>query len=208
MASVGSPPMSVPHMDTRIIDGKRSVLFGPYAGFSTKFLKNGSWFDLVKSIRPGNIVPLIAVGLTNFALVKYLVQQVLLTKKEHFNVLREFYPNVNPKDWYLEVAGQRVQIIKKDKLKIGILEFGTEIVESSDSSIVALLGASPGASTAVFIMINVINKMEPTGLLPSDWKEKMQGIIESYGDSLITNAVLCNKVRAETAPILGLHYIP
>jgi malate dehydrogenase (quinone) len=208
MASVGSPPMSVPHLDTRIIDGKRSILFGPYAGFTTKFLKTGSWFDLIKSIRPGNILPLIAVGITNLALVKYLVQQVFLTKKERFDVLREFYPNVNPKDWYLEVAGQRVQIIKKDKAKIGILEFGTEIVESPDSSIVALLGASPGASTAVFIMINVINKMGPTGLLPSNWKEKMQGIIESYGESLITDAMLCNKVRAETAPILGLHYIP
>ena len=122
-------------------------------------------------------------------------------------MLREFYPNVNSKDWYLEVAGQRVQIIKKDAAKIGILEFGTEIVESQDSSMVALLGASPGASTAAFIMINVINKMEPTGLLPSDWKQKMQSIIESYGDSLITNAALCNKVRAGTAAILGLHYI-
>ena len=208
MASVGSPPMSVPHLDTRVIDGKRSILFGPYAGFSTKFLKNGSWLDLFKSIRLANILPLMAVGISNFSLVKYLVQQVMLTKKDRFDILREFYPDVNPKDWMLEAAGQRVQIIKKDKAKIGILEFGTEIVESADSSIVALLGASPGASTAVFIMINVINKMEPTGLLPSDWKAKMQSIIESYGDSLITNAALCNKVRAETAPILGLHYIP
>jgi malate dehydrogenase (quinone) len=208
MASVGSPPMSVPHLDTRVIDGKRSILFGPYAGFSTKFLKNGSWLDLFKSIRLANILPLMAVGISNFSLVKYLVQQVMLTKKDRFDILREFYPDVNPKDWMLEAAGPRVQIIKKDKAKIGILEFGTEIVESADSSIVALLGASPGASTAVFIMINVINKMEPTGLLPSDWKAKMQSIIESYGDSLITNAALCNKVRAETAPILGLHYIP
>ena len=173
MPSVGSPPMSVPHMDTRIIDGKRSILFGPYAGFSTKFLKNGSLFDLIKSIRPGNIMPLMAVGLDNFALVKYLVQQVLLTKKQHFDVLREFYPNVNPKDWFIEVAGQRVQVIKKDKVKIGVLEFGTEIVESTDSSIVALLGASPGASTAVYIMIKVLEKMEPTGLLPNDWEVKI-----------------------------------
>ena len=208
MPSVGSPPMSVPHMDTRIIDGKRSILFGPYAGFSTKFLKNGSWFDLIKSIRPGNIMPLMAVGLDNFALVKYLVQQVLLTKKQHFDVLREFYPNVNPKDWFIEVAGQRVQVIKKDKVKIGVMEFGTEIVESTDSSIVALLGASPGASTAVYIMIKVLEKMEPTGLLPNDWEVKMKSIIESYGDSLITNIELCNKVRAETASTLGLYYIP
>lgn len=208
MASEGSPPMSVPHLDTRVIDGKRSILFGPYAGFSTKFLKNGSWLDLFKSIRPSNILPLIAVGLSSFDLVKYLVKQVLLTKKQHFDVLREFYPNVDPKDWQIEVAGQRVQIIKKDQVKVGVLEFGTEIVESDDSSIVALLGASPGASTAVFIMINIIEKMGATGLLPSDWKLKMQTMIESYGDSLITNEALCNKVRAETAPILGLHNIP
>ena len=153
-------------------------------------------------------MPLMAVGLDNFALVKYLVQQVLLTKKQHFDVLREFYPNVNPKDWFIEVAGQRVQVIKKDKVKIGVMEFGTEIVESTDSSIVALLGASPGASTAVYIMIKVLEKMEPTGLLPNDWEVKMKSIIESYGDSLITNIELCNKVRAETASTLGLYYIP
>lgn len=207
MASVGSPPMSVPHLDTRVIDGKRSLLFGPYAGFSTKFLKYGSWLDLFKSIRPGNILPLAAVGLSSFDLVKYLVGQVLQSKKDQFDTLREYYPTVDPKDWEIKVAGQRVQIIKKDKIKTGILEFGTEIVESSDSSMVALLGASPGASTAASIMINVIERMPGTGLLPGDWKQRMQEIIPSYGNSLITNEALCNKVRAQTAAVLGLKNI-
>jgi malate dehydrogenase (quinone) len=199
--------MSVPHLDLRIIDGKRSLLFGPYAGFSTKFLKYGSYFDLIKSIRLGNILPLMAVGLNNFPLLKYLIKQVLLTQKERFNSLMDFYPKVDPRNWIEETAGQRVQIIKKDQKTIGVLEFGTEIVESADSSMVALLGASPGASTAVYIMINVIERMGPTGLLPNCWKQKMQTIIESYGDSLITNEALCNKVRAETAAVLGLHNI-
>lgn len=207
MAAVGSPPMSVPHLDTRIIDGKRSLLFGPYAGFSTKFLKNGSWLDLFRSIRLGNLMPLAAVGVSSLNLVKYLIGQVLQSKADQFDALREYYPNANPKDWYVEVAGQRVQIIKKDKVKTGILEFGTEIVESTDSSIVALLGASPGASTAASIMIHVIERMPPTGLLPSDWKVRMKGIIQSYGESLITNEQLCKKIRAETAAVLGLKNI-
>lgn len=205
MASVGSPPMSVPHLDTRVIDGKRSLLFGPYAGFSTKFLKYGSWLDLFKSIRFGNLLPLAAVGVSNLNLLKYLVGQVLQTKKDQFDTLRQYYPTVDPKDWTLKIAGQRVQIIKKDKVKTGILEFGTEIVESTDSSIVALLGASPGASTAASIMIDVVGKMSPTGLLPADWKDRMKAIIPSYGESLIENEALCNRVRLDTAAVLGLH---
>ena len=156
MADVGSPPMSVPHLDTRVIGDKHSILFGPYAGFSTKFLKYGSLLDLFRSIRLGNILPMMEVGLHNFNLDEYLVEQVVQSPKQRFETLTAYYPLAQEKDWKLEVAGMRVQIIKRDPQHGGILKFGTEIVACDDRSLVALLGASPGASTAASIMIKVI----------------------------------------------------
>jgi malate dehydrogenase (quinone) len=206
MAATGSPPMSVPHLDTRIIDGKRWVLFGPYAGFSTKFLKYGSLFDLPLSIRSDNILPLLAVARDNFPLEEYLVGQIFQSSAHRYKALREFYPQMKESDWELDVAGQRVQIIRKDRLHAGTLEFGTEIVHAADSSIVALLGASPGASTAVWIMVHMLENCFSEQLV-GHWVPKLKEMIPSYGQSLKDDAALVERVRKDTAEVLGLHTV-
>jgi malate dehydrogenase (quinone) len=203
-AAVGSPPMSVPHLDTRVIGGQHSLLFGPYAGFSSKFLKHGSLLDLVESVRPGNIKPMLSVARDNLDLTEYLIEQVLQSENHRLAVLDEYYPLADPKDWRLQVAGQRVQIIKPDVKRGGLLEFGTELIGAADNSLVALLGASPGASTAAFIAIEVLQKCFAGELTPQAWLPKLRQMIPSYGHSLIEEAELTRTVRRETARVLEL----
>ncbi|MEA5429350.1 MULTISPECIES: malate:quinone oxidoreductase [Arcicella] len=203
-AAVGSPPMSVPHLDTRMIDGKKALLFGPYAGFSTRFLKNGSLLDLPLSIKPNNIYPMISAGLDNIPLTKYLIDQVRQSPEDRLVALRDYLPNAKMEDWELETAGQRVQVIKKDPKHGGILEFGTEVVSAADGSIAALLGASPGASTAVSIMLTLLERCYPEQLKSGEWQEKLKQMIPSFGESLSKNAELSENIRMQTAEALQL----
>lgn len=201
-AAVGAPPMSVPHLDTRYVNGEQHLMFGPYAGWSPKFLKSGSWTDLPGSIRFGNMVPMIDVGLHNFDLVKYLVGEVAQNHTKRVEALRQFYPEVNGDDWELIVAGQRVQVIKK-KGKGGVLQFGTEVVASSDGSIAGLLGASPGASTAVPIMLKLLKQAFPSEF-DGAWAEQIKTLVPTYGTNLSDDADLAAKTFASTAEVLGL----
>ena len=203
-ASVGAPPMSVPHLDTRIIDGEKALLFGPYAGFTTKFLKNGSFMDLPKSIKLSNIMPMISAGLDNIPLTKYLVHEVTQTPEDKLNALQEYFPGAKMEDWDLEIAGQRVQVIKKDEKEGGVLEFGTEVVTAADGSLAVLLGASPGASTSVSIMLGLISKCFSTKIKSDEWQTKIKDWIPAYGASLVNNPDLCDEVRAWTNEVLGL----
>lgn len=203
-AALGAPPMSVPHLDTRIINGKPALLFGPYAGFTTKFLKQGSYWDLFKSLKFNNIKSMLGVAFHNFDLTKYLVGEALQTHLSRMATLRHFYPEAKNTDWHLENAGKRVQIIKRCDDKGGKLEFGTEIVASEDGTLAALLGASPGASVSVQAMINVIEKCFSTQMQSTAWQAKMKTLVPSYGESLVENAELLRNVRARTLKTLKL----
>ncbi len=203
-APEGAPPMSVPHLDSRLIDGKKALLFGPYAGFSTKFLKNGSYLDLPLSIKFSNIVPMISVGLKNIPLTRYLIHEVLQKPADKLAALQQFLPQAKMEDWDLEIAGQRVQVIKKDKEEGGVLEFGTEVVAAADGSLAALLGASPGASTSVPIMLGLIERCFPEKVMTEEWQRILKKMIPSYGQSLLKNPSLSDEIRARTSEVLGL----
>lgn len=203
-APVGAPPMSVPHLDTRIIDGKKSLLFGPYAGFTTRFLKHGSRLDLVKSVKPHNLKSLLGAGKHNLDLTRYLVKEALQNHGQRMQALEAFVPDACAEDWKLAHAGKRVQIIKHCHHKGGKLEFGTEIVAAEDGSLAALLGASPGASVSVKTMLEVLERCFPQQMQSSAWQDKLKAMIPSYGSSLIDDATLAARVRRYTLTTLKL----
>ena len=212
-AASGSPPMSVPHLDTRIIDGKQSLLFGPYAGFSTKLLKHGSLLDLFGTLRHDNIIPLLDVARDNADLTEYLIGQVMQSADHQFATLKEFFPLANQQDWKKAIAGQRVQTIAPHestgwfKHEEGKLEFGTEVVSSADKSLVALLGASPGASTAAYIALEVLQRCFDDRLQDGAWLERLKTVIPTYGVDLKADAEACARTRAATAALLNIHDI-
>lgn len=215
-AAVGAPPMSVPHLDTRVLSSegneakndeaqaKKALLFGPFAGFTTKFLKYGSNFDLIKATNFDNIKPMTMVGLRNVDLTRYLISESMQSHKERVASLQHYYPEAKEEDWTLASAGQRVQIIKKCDDMGGTLEFGTEVVTSADGSLAALLGASPGASITVKTMIEIIENSFKKQYLDGDWQTKIKAMIPSYQESLIENTALLKKVRKRTLSVLKL----
>ena len=201
----GTPPMTVPHLDTRYIDGERTLLFGPFANIGPKFLKNGSNLDLFKSVKPYNITTLLASAVKNLPLIKYSIDQVLMTKEGCMNHLRTFYPEARDEDWQLYTAGKRVQVIKDTKEHgKGFIQFGTEVVNSKDHSVIALLGESPGASTSVSVALEVLEKNFPE--YAKDWEPKIKKMIPSYGESLIDDVQLMRKIRKQTSKDLELGF--
>ncbi|MFJ2389162.1 malate dehydrogenase (quinone) [Pseudomonas koreensis] len=203
-ASVGAPPMSVPHLDTRVLDGKRVILFGPFATFSTKFLKEGSYLDLLTSTTTHNIWPMTKFGIKEYPLVDYQDGQLMLSDEDRLNAMKEYFRLGKAEDWRLWQAGQRVQIIKRDEAAGGVLKLGTEIVAAQDGSIAGLLGASPGASTAAPIMLSVLQKVFKDKVATPEWQAKLHQIVPSYGTQLNSDPAKVAQEWAYTAKILEL----
>ncbi|MBM4372050.1 MAG: malate:quinone oxidoreductase, partial [Deltaproteobacteria bacterium] len=207
-AALGAPPMSVPHLDTRYWNGRPALLFGPFAGFTTKYLKEGSLLDLFRSLRGHNLGPMLAVARDNLDLTRYLVGQALQPMSRRLAALRDYFPEAEDRDWKLAVAGQRVQIIKRDTARGGRLEFGTEVVSAADGTLAALLGASPGASTAVTAMLDVLLRCFSAETGTPAFREALARVIPSRGGDLTRDADLLRTVRDRTDRLLGLTSSP
>ncbi|NLU81496.1 malate dehydrogenase (quinone) [Rhodococcus sp. HNM0569] len=201
-AAVGAPPMSVPHLDTRVIGHQPGLLFGPYAGWSPKFLKQGRVTDLPKSVKPNNLLSMLGVGVSELGLVKYLVGELAMSESGRIQTLKEFVPRALGQDWELITAGQRVQVIRRAKGKGGVLEFGTAVVNAGDGTIAGLLGASPGASTAVPAMLDVLQRCFPREF--ESWRPRLQEMVPSLGVKLSDNPELFEQVWNWSSKVLEL----
>ena len=200
---MGAPPMSVPHLDTRVIDGKKGLLFGPYAGWTPKFLKQGSWTDLPKTLRPTNLMSMLAVGFQELGLTKYLIQELRKDEAAKVEALRQYMPSARKEDWEIVVAGQRVQVIKPIVgPRFGSLEFGTALINNSEGTIAGLLGASPGASIAPAAMLELLERC--FGHKMVEWGDKIKEMVPSYGVKLSTNKKLFEQVWERTQSTLKL----
>ncbi len=200
----GAPLIVVPHLDTRFIDGKKMLIFGPFAGFSPKFLKTGSKLDLLTSINTSNLITMVAAGVKNIPLLQYLIQQVMLSKEQRMKELREFVPGAKDEDWELKVAGQRVQVIKDTPTGKGTIQFSnTEVVHTPDGSLAALLGGSPGASTSVSDMLGLIEECFPRQL--NAWKPKIKEMIPSFGEKLSDKPEMIAEIQSSTIRALDLN---
>ncbi len=176
-----APTMAVPHLDSRWLEGKKALLFGPYAAWTSKFLhRGGSFLDLPGSIKFHNILTLVKVGIANIPLVRYLIQQGIQSMNTRMKELRNFYPGANVRDWKLVDAGIRVQAIKKEDGDAGIVHFGTEVMTTKDKSLSALLGASPGASVCVNIVLEVARKCFSDLFKNEESRKKVKEMIPTY----------------------------
>jgi len=201
-STVNAPPMAMPHLDLRMIDGQPGLLFGPYAGFSPRFLKQGALTDLPRSITRDNILTLLTVARDEFPLTKYLISQALQSNIDKVETLRNFIPTAREDDWELVAAGQRVQTMKAVPGKRGVLEFGTEVVGTRDGTLAGLLGASPGASTAVSIMLDVMERCFPSAY--PGWRPRLRELIPSEGTVLAGNPAVLQEIQTTTDRVLQL----
>jgi len=199
--AVGAPPMSAPHLDARIINGRPWLMFGPFAGWSPKFLKQGHVTDLPMSVKPGNLTQMMSVGMSEMSLLRYLIGQLLLSDDDRIDALRNFVPSAAASDWETIVAGQRVQVIRPQDGRSGALGFDTTVLSSADGSIAGLLGASPGASTAVHDMLDVLERCFPDRY--QSWRPKLKEMVPSLGTKLSEEPRLLSEVTDWTMKALG-----